>query len=145
MWRNVIFLTCLAVVLGWCGNAAAIEVPQGETVTLTGTVVDNNDVSFIAGTLIIGPDADVTWSGQGVINGVRDMEAGVGAEIIMNGGSFHLIGDDDLDRLTVGSGGHAWLIINSGYFRLGSESSSGRAGYLMPGDEPGSRASPHLC
>ncbi|MHC4477572.1 MAG: LamG domain-containing protein [Planctomycetota bacterium] len=137
MWRNVTFLTCLALVLGFCGNTAAIEVPQGETVTLTGTVVDNNDVSYIAGTLIIGPDADVTWSGQAVINGVRDMEAGVGAEIIMNGGSFHLIGDDSTDRMTVGSGGHAWLIINSGYFRLGSDSSSGRAGYLMPGDEPG--------
>ncbi|MHC4529529.1 MAG: hypothetical protein ACYS29_16770, partial [Planctomycetota bacterium] len=88
MWRNVTFLTCLALVLGFCGNTAAIEVPQGETVTLTGTVVDNNDVSYIAGTLISGPDADVTWSGQAVINGVRDMEAGVGAEIIMNGGSF---------------------------------------------------------
>ena len=38
MQRNIIFLTCFALVLGLCGNAAAVDVPQGETKTLSGTM-----------------------------------------------------------------------------------------------------------
>jgi hypothetical protein len=136
MQRNVIFLTCLAVVLGVCGNAAAVDVPQGETKTLSGTVVDSNTLSSIAGTLIIDSGANVTIANRMIIDGTRDFESGVGAELIMNGESFFLPGDSDDDRLSMGLGDDAYLIINSGYFRIGTASSPGSAGDLKLADDP---------
>jgi len=108
---NVIILTCLAIVAGLCGNAVAIDVLQGETVTLTGTVVDNNSLSTIIGTLIIDAGADVNWAGRAIVNGDRDFEAGEGAEIIMNGDRLTVNGS----RLGMGTGKDAYLFVNSGY------------------------------
>jgi len=112
------------MVLGLCGNAVAIDVLQGQTVTLTGTVVDNNSLSTIIGTLIIDAGADVTWAGRGIINGDRDFEAGAGAEIIMNGDRFTVNGT----RLGMGTGKDSYLFVNSGYLSVND---------FMLGDDPG--------
>jgi len=136
MSKRVVFLTFICSVLSLGGSAFAnTNVLQGQSLTISGPY---SDVNFnIAGTLVIEPGADVTFSGRGAINGDRDFGTGVGAELIMNGGTFRILGDSTGDRLTMGEGKDAYLVINDGYFRVGTESSPGDAGDFKLGDEPG--------
>jgi len=136
MVKKIVFLTFVYSVVSLAGSVYAdLNILQGQSQTITGSYSDTH--FNIAGTLIVEPGADVTFSGRGAINGDRDYGTEVGAEIIMNGGTFHLLGDSAGDRLTMGEGKDAYLIINDGYFRVGSEESIGDQGDFKLGDESG--------
>ncbi|MHC4499238.1 MAG: hypothetical protein ACYS21_09030, partial [Planctomycetota bacterium] len=117
MRRKLMFLICLVLVAVLAGSVSAVTtVLQGETLVIDGSYSD--DQLNVFGTLQVEPGADITFSGRCQVNGE-------GAEIIMNGGRLHILGDSSGDRLTLGDGSDATLIMNGGYFQVGSETSPG--------------------
>ncbi|MHC4645328.1 MAG: LamG domain-containing protein [Planctomycetota bacterium] len=136
MTRWAFLLIVFVLLLGPAGMVSAdTNVGQGQTLTIDSNYTDEH--LNVVGTLIIEPGADITFSGRGIVNADRDFENEVGAEIIMNGGSFHLLGDSFGDRLTLGQTKDAYLIINNGYFRVGTMFSSDDAGDTKLADDPG--------
>jgi hypothetical protein len=120
---------CLVLVALMAGTASAVTtVLQGETLVIDSSYSD--DQLNVYGTLQVEPGADITFSGRCQVNGE-------GAEIIMNGGTFHILGDSSGDRLTLGDGSDATLIINDGYFQVGSDTSPGDAGDVKLADSSG--------
>jgi hypothetical protein len=123
------FLICLVLVAVLAGSVSAVTtVLQGETLVIDGSYSD--DQLNVFGTLQVEPGADITFSGRCQVNGE-------GAEIIMNGGTFRILGDSSGDRLTLGDGDDATLIMNDGYFQVGSDTSPGDAGDVKVADSSG--------
>jgi len=106
---------------------------SGADVTLTGDTA----LSKVEGTLFVDEGASLTIYGRLMVDADRDFENGTGAEIIVNGGTIHLLGNTEGDRLTLGDGKDAFVFVYGGLFRVGSEGTTGDQGDTKLADGSG--------
>ncbi|MHC4866126.1 MAG: C10 family peptidase [Planctomycetota bacterium] len=116
-----------------CPTSPDLIVPAGTT------VAEDSPGDFgkfqVAGRLIVQAGADLRFASQSYIDGVPT--GGIRPEIIMNGGSFHIDARLDMGTNKADNGGNdAYLTMYDGYFRVGTEASSGDTGDLkFPDDD----------
>ncbi|MHC4214036.1 MAG: hypothetical protein ACYSWP_11750, partial [Planctomycetota bacterium] len=138
MYRTFIVLFALGALLVLPGavSAAGLTVLTGQEITINDTQTYTT-LDVVGGTLIIDPGAVLTFEARSIIDGE-------GSTVIMNGGTCHVLGDGEFERLTIGGDSHATFIQNGGYFRVGDESSPDDAGDTKLGDNPGEDRYMHL-
>jgi hypothetical protein len=116
-----------------CPPSPDLIVPAGTTVT------EDSPGDFgkfqVAGRLIVQPGADLRFASQSYIDGVPT--SGIRPEIVMIGGSLHIDARLDMGTNKADNGGNdAYLTMYDGYFRVGTEASSGDSGDLkFPDDD----------
>jgi len=137
MSRKLICLCSFVLVMGLVvSESTALTVPAGTEVTKN---TSERDISFmVSGRLIVQDGADLTFTGPGQSHIDGTVTAGIRPEIIMNDGSIFVNARVNMGTTKVGNAGnYAYLTINKGYFRIGTESSSGDSGDLKFPDNAG--------
>jgi hypothetical protein len=116
-----------------CGATADLVVSPGAAVGKDST--GEFGKFAVAGRLIVEDGADLTFTRQSYIDGVP--VSGIRPEIIVNGGSLHVDARVDMGTNKADNGGNdAYLTMNGGYFRVGTEASTGDSGDLkFPDDD----------
>lgn len=138
MCKKTVFPVIFFLFLGLIDVASAADLFVAAGTEVTKSAAQSYGKFEVVGRLIVEVGADLTFTGpdESHIDGAET--SGIKPEIIINGGSVFVDARTNMGTDKVNNGGnYAYLTMNGGYFRIGTEGSTGDTGDLKFPDDPG--------